>query len=95
MAVVFSDEVSAIDLPTRKPAYNAEADALGWGKETYEVDEDLINSEKPLKIVKLKTINKTYCKHLLPRYKKYITKKHICAKGTNEGENIYKVKKRS
>ena len=75
--------------------FDADADALGWGKENMVQFENLIKSEKPLKIVRLKIITVTECKRVLKRLKKEITIKHICVKEMKKGENIYAVSKRS
>ena len=75
--------------------FDAEADALGWGGESIVIYEDLVESEKPLKIVKLKTITVTECKRVLRRFKNEISTKHICVKEIKKGENIYQVSKKS
>ena len=87
--------MSKIDILETEPEFNAEADALGWGKENEVVAEYLVNSKKPLKIVTIKTINGTECKNVLKSRKDDITIKHICAMGIKEDENIYEVSKRS
>ena len=75
--------------------FDAEADALGWGKESRVIVEYLLKSKKPLKIVKLMTITKSECENVSESLKNNLTIKHICVKGIIEGENTYEVSKRS
>ena len=75
--------------------FDAEAYALGWGKESWLIVEDLLNSEKPLKIVKFMTITESECKNISKSLKDDITIKHICVKAVTEGDNLYYVSRRS